>query len=51
MHVLVMPQGIGCYMFGIANTDLVIDGTMKGGHARFINHSCEVGCGVGDCLF
>lgn len=37
-------RGIGCYMFGISNHDLVIDATMKGGAARFINHSCEPNC-------
>jgi histone-lysine N-methyltransferase MLL1 len=32
---------IGCYMFRI-DDDEVIDATMSGNAARFINHSCEV---------
>ena len=34
-------RGIGCYMFRI-DDNLVIDATMCGNAARFINHSCEV---------
>ena len=34
-------KGIGCYMFRIDDDD-VIDATMSGNAARFINHSCEV---------
>ena len=34
-------KGIGCYMFRI-DVDYVIDATMSGNEARFINHSCEV---------
>jgi SET domain-containing protein len=29
-------------MFGIARSPHVIDATMTGNHARFLNHSCEV---------
>eukprot|EP00038_Savillea_parva_P005317 m.151137 g.151137 ORF g.151137 m.151137 type:complete len:288 (+) comp11695_c0_seq1:1836-2699(+) len=42
-------RGVGCYMFGVPNHDLVIDATMKGGPARFINHSCDPNC-VSKCL-
>ena len=34
-------QGIGCYMFRIDDCE-VVDATMHGSAARFINHSCEV---------
>ena len=36
-------QNIGCYMFRIDRHD-VIDATMCGNAARFINHSCDPNC-------
>lgn len=36
-------KGIGCYMFRV-DDNLVVDATMKGNAARFINHSCDVSC-------
>ncbi|XP_033122773.1 uncharacterized protein LOC117121643 [Anneissia japonica] len=36
-------KGIGCYMFRIDDYD-VIDATVHGNAARFINHSCEPNC-------
>lgn len=42
-------KGIGCYMFRI-DDDTVIDATMHGNAARFINHSCDVSI-VADFLF
>jgi histone-lysine N-methyltransferase MLL1 len=34
-------RSIGCYMFSL-NDDYIIDATMRGNAARFINHSCNV---------
>lgn len=36
-------KGIGCYMFRMDDFD-VVDATMHGNAARFINHSCEPNC-------
>lgn len=36
-------KGIGDYMFTVDATT-VVDATMKGGNARFINHSCDPNC-------
>ncbi|XP_077064612.1 histone-lysine N-methyltransferase 2A isoform X2 [Siphateles boraxobius] len=36
-------KGIGCYMFRIDDYG-VVDATMHGSAARFINHSCEPNC-------
>lgn len=41
--LICLRQGIGCYMFRIDDFD-VVDATMQGNAARFINHSCEPNC-------
>ena len=33
-------MGLGCYMFRV-DDEWVVDATLKGGAARFINHSCD----------
>lgn len=42
-------RSIGCYMFRI-DDHLVVDATMKGNAARFINHSCDV-CTSNCCAY
>jgi hypothetical protein len=38
-----LERGIGCYMFALdANT--IVDSSMKGNAARFVNHSCDPVC-------
>lgn len=39
-------KGMGCYMFRV-DEQTVVDATVHGNAARFINHSCEVCCVVG----
>jgi len=34
-------RGIGCYMFAIPDDDHIVDATLRGNMARFINHSCD----------
>ena len=44
-------KGIGngsCYMFRM-DSEKVVDATVKGGKARFINHSCEANCEARVC--
>lgn len=41
---LYKQRGLGCYMFGLEEGDQIIDATLKGNVARFINHSCDPNC-------
>ena len=44
-------KGIGqgsCYLFRL-DEDHVIDATVQGGKARFINHSCQPNCSAAIC--
>jgi SET domain-containing protein len=41
--VVMLLQHIGCYMFRVDDDD-VVDATMMGNAARFINHSCDPNC-------
>jgi [histone H3]-lysine4 N-trimethyltransferase MLL1 len=43
-------RGIGCYMFRI-DAQWIVDATMAGNRARFVNHSCEVGVRQGRVHF
>ena len=36
-----LQKGIACYLFAL-DGELVIDSSMKGNSARFINHCCDV---------
>lgn len=38
-----LDRGIGCYMFEI-EAGLIVDATMRGNAARYINHSCAPNC-------
>ena len=37
-------QHRGCYMFGLGDERFVVDATLSGNTARFINHSCDPNC-------
>ena len=39
----ILFQGIGCYMFRV-DDEFVIDATLRGNAARFINHCCDPNC-------
>jgi hypothetical protein len=36
--------GMHIYLFRLANTEWIIDSTVRGGPARFLNHSCNPNC-------
>jgi hypothetical protein len=36
--------GLHMYLFRLDNTELIIDATVRGGQARFLNHSCSPNC-------
>ena len=38
-----LQRGIACYLFAL-DGELIIDSSMKGNSARFINHCCDVRC-------
>merc|ERR1712159_301633 len=38
-----LQKGIACYLFAL-DGELVIDSSMKGNSARFINHCCDPNC-------
>ena len=43
MIKIIYFQNRGVYMFRI-DDNTVVDATMSGGHARYINHSCDPNC-------
>lgn len=44
-----LERGIGCYMFALDH-DSIIDSSMKGNSARFVNHSCDVRSPTSNCV-
>merc|ERR1712216_1055459 len=38
-----LQRGIACYLFAL-DGELIIDSSMKGNSARFINHCCDPNC-------
>ena len=43
LYISFLSQNRGIYMFRV-NEDLVVDATVTGGPARYINHSCSPNC-------
>lgn len=43
MYSFYLPQNRGIYMFRL-DEDRVVDATLSGGLARYINHSCNPNC-------